>query len=428
VRVRICLPGMPRFDAVTVVSRTYLPQVRVLADSLAEHNPKVRLTVVVVDEPEGAPRAPESFRILTPVDLGIDRRELHRRALIYDAQGLISSLRPPAIAKLLDQGSDAVVHLDADMLVLAPLDGLWRMAARAGVLLSPHSLTPHGGGAGAWGDERYLRDGAFNGGLIGVGRRGRPFVSWMAERVTRDCVRDPARGIFYSQTWLNLVPALFEHRVDTDPGVNVTAHRLAGADLERSHRRRPGSRTRLAVSGASLRLFHFTGFDPERAELLCRHLDGPAGSLAGRPLLGELCHEYAARLRGRGWPSQDPYGWSHLPGGCAVDDTIRELYAGALRSAETGLCDEPPDPFDTSEPERFVDWLRQPPAELSRYMLGVRERREDLRQAYPRVPGAHQEGFLGWAHWQTRPDLAAPEVPPELATTRATVPREGDGP
>ncbi len=414
------LPAMSPLDAVTVVSRSHLPHVRVLADSLAVHDRRVRLTVVIVDDPGRTAASEEpGFDVVSPLDLGIDEAELHRRALLFDAQGLISSLRPLAIRHLLDRGAKAVVLLDADMLVLGSISDLWRLAEKAEIVLSPHLTAPLTGRAGSWHEEVYLRSGTFNGGLLGVGagRDGNAFLEWMAARAARDCVRDLDRGLLYTQTWLNLVPGLFGHHVLTDPGVNVTAHRLDGADLS-------GPPNRLDVDGAPLRLFHFTGFDPDAPDVLCRYVAGARGSLDGRPRLAALCHEYAERLRARGWPAEARYGWDELPSGLPVDPTMRAVYGGSLLASERGLCEPPPDPFDREDPQRFVDWLREPP-EVSRYLLALRNSRPDLVDAFPHVPGRDTVGFLAWMGWQADQGRSAErEFPHELATVRGNPPRD----
>jgi hypothetical protein len=380
--------------AVTVVSRSHLPQVRVLADSLAEHHRAVRLDVVIVDDPGRTVGSEARFDVLSPLDLGIDESELHRRAMMFDAQGLISSLRPLAILRAIKRGAKSVLLMDADMLVLGSFAELWRQARKAGIVLSPHLLEPLGGSPGSWGEEPYLRAGTFNGGLLGVGATATRFLEWLAARSARDCVHDPARCLLYTQTWLNLVPGLFGHHVLTDAGINVTAHRLNGADLS-------GPPTRPEVSGAPLRLFHFTGFDPDVPEVLCRHLPGESGRLEGRPRLAALCREYAERLEAHGWRTRATYGWQ-------------------------GLCEPPPDPFDRHDPGRFVDWLREPPGEVSRYLLGLRETRADLSHAFPRVPGPETVGFLRWTAGQADTgNGAGGEVPLELATVRDG--QRGDG-
>ena len=214
----------------------------------------------------------------------------------------------------------------------------------------------------------------------GVGPGAEPFLAWLAERARRDCVREPARGLLYTQTWLNLVPALFPHHVLRDRGVNAQFHGLHGRDVEWTA---AGPR----IGGDPLRLFHFAGFDPGEPGRLCRHY--PGTELADRPGLARLCHEYAERLRAEGWPAEP------APTGPGVDPVVRSVYRRALLAAEAGRGPEPPDP---TEPE-LAAWLREAPpgTAVSRYLLGLHAARADLRAAFPRVPGADEAGYLGWA-------------------------------
>jgi hypothetical protein len=375
-----------------VVARNYLPHARVLAESFRRHHPEGRLALLVVDgtaEVEGAD-------VLFPADVGVDSRELRRRAMLFDVQGVISSMRAPLLAALLD---GPVLLLDADTLVLGSLDDLWALAAAEQIVLSPHALDPMPGRPGAWLEEELLRSGTFNGGFLGVGPGAEPFLAWLTERARRDCVREPARGLLYTQTWLDLVPALFRHHVLRDRGVNAQYHGLHGRDVDWSA---AGPR----IGGDPLRLFHFAGFDPGEPSRLCRHY--PATELAGRPGLARLCREYAQRLRAAGWPAAPAFA-------AAPDPVMRDVYRRALLAAEAGTAEPPPDPGAPA----FTAWLAEPPAggAVSRYLLGLHGARADLQAAFPRVPGGDEDAYLGWAAGKAaEPD---PEFPPAFAPSAA---------
>ena len=380
-------------QAAAVVARNYLPHARVLAESFRRHHPDGRLALLIVDGALDVPGAD----VLGPADIGVDPLELRRRAMLFDAQGVISSLRAPLLAHLLD---GPVLLLDADTLVLAPLDDLSELAAAEQILLSPHALDPLPGGPGAWLEEEILRSGTFNGGFLGVGPGAEPFLAWMAERARRDCVRDPERGLLYTQTWLNLVPALFPHHVLRDRGVNAQFHGLHGRDVEWAP---AGPR----IGADRLRLFHFTGFDPGEPERLCRHY--PGTELADRPGLARLCREYAQRLRDEGWPAEP------APMGPEVDPVARSVYRHALLVSEAGRGLEPPDP---AGPE-LAAWLGEAPpgTAVSRYLLGLHAARPALRADFPRVPGADEDAYLGWAAGQAAE--AEPEFPAAFASSAA---------
>lgn len=379
-------------QAAAVVAHNYLPHARVLAESFRRHHPDGRLALLAVDggaEVDGAD-------VLTPADIGVDGRELRRRAMLFDAQGVISSLRAPLLAALLD---GPVLLLDADTLVLAPLDDLWELAAAEQIVLSPHALDPAPGAPGAWPEEELLRSGTFNGGFLGVGPGAEPFLAWLTERARRDCVREPARGLLYTQTWLNLVPALFPHHVLRDRGVNTQFHGIHGRDVEWTD-------AAPRIGGDALRLFHFAGFDPAEPGRLCRHY--PGTELTGRPGLARLCREYAEQLRFAGWPAAPA---PAVP----VDPVVRAIHRRALLAFEAGRGSEPPDPGAPA----FAGWLCDAPpgTAVSRYLLGLHEARADLQAAFPAVPGADEADYLGWAAGKAaEPD---PEFPPAFVPSAA---------
>jgi hypothetical protein len=383
--------------AATVVASNYLPHLRVLERSLHRWHPEARLVAVVVDG--GTADALDHIELLTPADIGVDAAELHRRALLYDTQGVVSSLRWWLLSHLLDEAP--VLLLDADMLVLARLDDLWELAAGAGVLLSPHALTPLPGRPGHWPEEELLRSGTFSGGFVGVGPAAGPFLDWMIERTARDCVRAPERGLLYGQTWLDLVPALFGHRILRDPGVNTQVHVLVGRDLA-------GDPPRLGET--PVRLFHFAGFDPARPDRLCaRHYAG--AELEPLPGLERLCREYAEALADAGWPPPGNAPWATLADGTPVDDVMRAVFRTALLEGE-----QPPDPFEAGDPESFAAWLRAPaPGEVvSRYLLELHRLRPDLRAAFPNVSVSDAGAYLRWAAGKAS-EPGQQDLPPRLS-------------
>ena len=125
----------------TVIAQNFVPHARVLAESLAEHHPGCRLDVLVLDAPEpSGSRGP--FRWLSFDALPLSRAEINRRRTMYDTAALASSLRGPLLEACLARNEGPVLYLDADMLVLAPLDDVEALAQRHGIVLTPHSAVP----------------------------------------------------------------------------------------------------------------------------------------------------------------------------------------------------------------------------------------------------------------------------------------------
>jgi hypothetical protein len=376
----------------------------VLAESLATVYPEEPLHAIVAD---GADRVSDQgglIRLLSPEDVGLDAVELRRRRTLYSDQELACSLKPPLMATLLREGGEPVVYLDSDILMIAALDEVIDLAERHAVVLTPHRTRPLQWSPGGNEEEVHIRAGVFNAGLLAVGRHGGPFLDWWEERTRRDIVSDGRQGS--DQRWLPLVPALFDHAVTRDPGINVTRHALQDRDVE--------WRDDVPYfDGGPLRCFHFSGFDPAEPDVLGQAVGGfPPPSLAERPGVARLLRAYAERLACHGardaWPARPS-------NGLRTTAAMRRAYGVALRDAEAGRGPEPPTPSDG---QAFLDWLAEPAdgTWLTRYLLGRREERPDLTG----VRG-HDAALLAiWARETPEPGASAALL--GLAAERELVP------
>jgi hypothetical protein len=192
-----------------------------------------------------------------------------------------------------------------------------------------------------------------------------------------------------------LVPALFDHAVTRDPGINVTRHALQDRDVEW----RDGVPY---FDRELLRCFHFTGWDPSRPHQLGPPVGGFAPpTLAERPGVARLVRDYAERLARHGVRER----WSpRREDGLPATAAMRRAYGLALQDAELGRAPEPPTRFDG---HRFLDWLSEPAdgTWLSRYLVGRRAERPDL----PGIRG-HDAALLAiWAR-----DTPEPGASPAL--------------
>src|SRR5262249_17502962 len=120
-------------------------------------------------------------------------------------------------------------------------------------------------------------------------------LDWWSERLRRDCRVDPVYGYFVDQRWMDLVPGLMpDYAVVRDPEFNVAYWNLHARGLDHDGQR-------YTVDGRPLAFFHFSGFDPDRPEQLSRHQTRI--KLAERPVLAQICREYAADLEEGGHPT-----------------------------------------------------------------------------------------------------------------------------
>ena len=340
----------------TVVARNYLAHARVLAESFLRHHPQGHLSVLVLDADENADLADEPFEVLRPDDIGLDGPEFRRMATIYQLLELATAVKPWLLRHALDDGAAAVVYLDPDVEVFAPLDDLGALAREHGMVLTPHMLEP------MTSDDRYpseidiLDAGVFNLGFMALGPASGPVLDWWQQHLRRHCLNDPANGYFVDQRWMDLGATLFHHHVLRDPGCNV-----AYWNLDRRHL--TWTDDGYLVDGAPLRFFHFSGFPPERPWVLSTHQrDRPRVLCVENIALARLCQQHADRLHfhdHQRW-SQVPYRFDVAENGQTLDRAIRRSYRVALLAHEAGEgAGEPPGPFDPLAKDAFSAWCDQ---------------------------------------------------------------------
>ena len=209
--------------ACTVVTRNHLAFARIAGRSWLDHHRGSTFTIVVVDHDRMPPPSwiHRDIRIVGPDALGVDTEELHRRASIYSAVELACSLKPAAIELVLDD-ADVAVYLDGDIEVLDSMGGLEDLADRARRRAHP----PH---AGPTARRRRAARPLHDARRRRVQRRARsrsaatviPFLSWWADRLRRDAIEEPRRGMHLDQRWLDQVPSYFDHHVLRDPTYNL---------------------------------------------------------------------------------------------------------------------------------------------------------------------------------------------------------------
>lgn len=364
----------------TLITRRFLAHARVLAASLAEHDSDAELSVLLLDGADELDASLEPFRLLAPGDLDLDRREFRRMATIYDAAELSVALRPWVIRAVLEAGAPAVLWLDADIEVFAPLADIVSLTERHGIVLAPHAheplprdgLTPH--------ELDVLRAGPFSGGLVGVSSSARAFLDWWAEPLRRDCIIDTDRGLFREKNWLTFVPCYFDHHILRDPATDVVYWNL--------HRRQLSwTGERYEIDGRPLRSFHFTGFNPERPDRISLYQGArPRIEPAGYPALARICQGYAERLLGSGYRewSSKPYGFDEAANGMKLTHRVRRLYRSALLHAERTGGPDLPDPFDPAQSNELERWLSDPGGVAP---LSAEERAAFLIERGP-LPGA----------------------------------------
>lgn len=401
----------------TIIARNYLAYARVLAASLARHNHGARLHVIILDDPHRSIPPEPSFEIIRADELPFDPpSDLYTMAAIYDITELSTAVKPWVFEHLFGRGASVVIYLDPDVEVFDSLGPLEPLTREHGMLLTPHVTEPLPQD-GKRPDERdLLLAGIYNLGFLALSAEAaKAFLPWWRERLRRDCLNDPARGLFVDQRWIDFAPALFKPGILKDPGYNVAywnlPHRLLTRDGDR-----------ILVNGRPLRFFHYSGFSPRAPHLLSRHQHAsPRIRLSDTPLLADLCDGYAAALEDAGFADccALPYGFAATAGGLPLDPQTRKaLRRTYLEDEAGGRAPSFPNPFSPAGAGDVVQRLLRPSPHapgVPAWLGEIWSERADLRIAFPRIESVDAERFLDWVRTQ---GVREHDIPPSLIPTR----------
>jgi glycosyltransferase involved in cell wall biosynthesis len=382
--------------ACTIAPRSHLAHVRVLAESVKAFHPMSRFTVLVIDgEPGDRYDEDTPADVLVPAETGIDADELHRLALIHDADELCAALTPVLLAHLLDDGDDVVVYLDRASLLYGDLDAVEPMARRHGVVLLPQVVHLPSRAGPATDTFTEQLSGLDDLGFVAVTAAARPFLRWWREHLATERDLDPSAPITEVPRWFELLPGPFDHEVWRDPGVGVAYWNLHDRPLTRS----PAGR--VLAGAVPLRWMRFYGYDVDQPYLLSPVQGStPESRLSLQPTLAEVTADYHERLRAGGverW-STEGYRYGTVNGG-PLPRSIRRLAATAL--SERSMFDPPPSPFGPDGSAAFVAWLNQPWAwrddrTVTLLLIHVWSQRPDVQAAYRDPINVDTAGLAEW--------------------------------
>jgi hypothetical protein len=214
---------------VTIVSNNYLHFARTLLQSVAEHHPDAARYCVIVDRDLGPAHAlAQEFDTIVLDALALpDGQDF---LFQYTVLELNTAVKPWAMQHLLRQGHEQVFYIDPDIRLYQPLSEVQALLGQgADIVFTPHLLAPIT-------DDRHpteldiRRAGTYNLGFCAV--RNTPnthrYLEWWQSKLHRHCVVEVDKGIFVDQSWMDLVPGMFERvAVLRHPGYNVAYWNLA---------------------------------------------------------------------------------------------------------------------------------------------------------------------------------------------------------
>ncbi len=377
----------------TIIAKNYLAFARTLMESVAALHPDFLRFVLFVDEVEGfLDPTQEAFTSHRSSTLPIPQNRLFH--LKYRVLELATAVKPYYMQFLFESYDIAqLIYLDPDIMLFGQLTPVLDALAHHPIVLTPHLTAPLAD-AGHPNEREIMQAGVYNLGFIAV-RRAREtgaLLDWWTERLYNDCIVDVEQNLFVDQRWMDLAPGMFPGvHILHDAGLNVAYWNLP-------HRPVRADRGRYTVNGVPLRLFHFSGFDPENSHLLSRHDDRflVPGSLGDAR---EVVEAYRSRLLANGYAAfaNWPYAYANFQDGTRIPDLCRRMVRDDL-ALQRRLANLNGAALDdaiiayTNEP--FVSTTSD--IVLTRLADALYRTRPDLRVTFPQVAGAHRLAYARW--------------------------------
>jgi hypothetical protein len=326
----------------TIIAKNYVAFARTLMQSFQSYHPDYKCYVLIIDDFAGyIDPAQESFEIVKLNNLDIPH--LAGFCFRYDVKELCTAAKAHLLEYLIREKSvRKLLYLDPDILVTAPLAGIYDQLETYDIVLTPHLDADFPDDDRLPNDGYILRAGQFNLGFIGVNDsdNARSFLKWWQQKLITNCVVDLVQGYFVDQKFIDFVPIFFENfLIEKDPGYNVAYWNLHNRRLSREN---GAWRCNLGP----LYFFHFSGYTPDGSSLsshipisMARHL------LSSRRDLRELFAEYKDLLDGNGYEQTRtwPYTFATFKTGEPIPNHVRRFYRSLSESWGDG------DPFDSEK-------------------------------------------------------------------------------
>ena len=338
---------MSKLAACTIVTKNYLPYARTLATSLKKYNPDVSLYVLLADRVDGYfDPSLEPFKFIYLEDLP-DFKAIERMCLYYTPFELCCALRG-VLHEYMFQRTDAEkwLFLDSDMMVHSSLDIIFDRLGDSSILLTPHNVIPADSNYVNPFELRFLKNGLYNGGFIGLKRSDSSwkFIQWFKNRLQDFGFNDYypnseflERGLFVDQLWLNLVPLYFEEvGLCLEPGANLGHWNIFDRAFDRD------SLGNITVDRKPLLFTHFSGWDINNIELVSKY----AMSLNDKapPEWTDISKSYRENLLKHEYEvfKSYPYAFDSFPcGGSITLNMRRKYYSYFMQGEETCINHEP---------------------------------------------------------------------------------------
>lgn len=384
---------MQSLDAITICSKNYIAQARVLCKSFHSHNAGGRFYLLLVDK-----KSRYIHNDKEPFDDIYELNQLQeyipefiRFVFKYSLLELSTAVKPFFINYLLDNSiSEKVAYFDPDILITNELSQISRELETYNILLTPHITSPFPVDGHKPSEVDILRSGIYNLGFIGLRncKETKKMLEWWSSRLESGCLMEVDEGYHVDQKWIDLVPEYFSGvRILNAPGYNVAYWNLHERSISTND-------NEILCNGSPLYFFHFSGYDPDRPNKISKHQTRFTVRDIGQSVI--LFKQYSKLLVNNGYNVAKKWGnaYALFDNGVYISAVIRKIFRDI-----DGLQLRFPDPFNTQGNDSYYNWLITPNGEYNSVpplFSEIWRSRSDLLKAFPDVSGRDREAFIRW--------------------------------
>lgn len=199
--------------AYTLVNIAYLPFAKTLADSFVLHNPEIPFYICLFDDKKEIQDSVFLDYNIYDKD-HLKKEEYNEMRNRYDNMSLACALKPFfADALIRDYNPENIMYLDADMMAFSSfgheLENFSKLNKSVG--LTAHQYQIIESDSELKDNQKLRKYGVYNAGFLMIANnpKGIEFLEWWKRILAQLCIRQDSNGIYYDQTWLDLVPAYF---------------------------------------------------------------------------------------------------------------------------------------------------------------------------------------------------------------------------
>ena len=211
----------------TIVQASYFSYALALYDSICTFDKHIPFYIFVTDgniDFTDVLKSNPNIKVLLPEsvcksDFG---KILYDKYIHTNMDSFRQSMKTPLVRYILEKEDyDKVIYLDADLYFFNDFYFLFDELDNCGIFLIPHwrATNPN---IDPVNFQTLLTDGIYNGGIIGGRKMGVEAMNWLSNALAYKCIIEPTKGFFGDQTYLTLLPFLFDYvKIIKHQGCNV---------------------------------------------------------------------------------------------------------------------------------------------------------------------------------------------------------------